>query len=56
MTIMSDRSIRETAVKLAMIEPFVKGQRRNGAISFGISSHGDNAPVPHSSGYRAVTD
>jgi dCTP deaminase len=45
MTIMCDRSIRETALKLAMIEPFIKSQRRDGAISFGISSH--------SSKYRA---
>lgn len=56
MTIMSGRWIRETATKHVMIEAFVKSQHRDGAISLGISSDGDDARVTNRSRYRAVTD
>ena len=45
MTIMSDRWIREQALKNGMIEPFVETQRRDGCISFGLSSYGYDARV-----------
>jgi dCTP deaminase len=44
MPIMSDRWIREQAAR-GMIEPFVEGQRRDGAISYGLSSYGYDARV-----------
>jgi dCTP deaminase len=44
MPIMSDRWIREQAAH-GMIEPFVEGQRRDGAISYGLSSYGYDARV-----------
>jgi len=56
MTIMSDRCIRETAAKHAMIEPFVKSRRRDGAVSFCAFSHCVDARVTNGSRYRAVTD
>lgn len=35
-----DRWIRQMALEFNMIEPFVDGQRRNGIISYGLSSYG----------------
>jgi dCTP deaminase len=40
MSIKSDRWIRRMAREHRMIEPFVDGQVREGAISFGVSSYG----------------
>jgi dCTP deaminase len=45
MSIMSDRWIRERAMEDGMIEPFVEGQRREGCISYGLSSYGYDARV-----------
>src|SRR4029079_3238639 len=45
MAILSDRSIREQALNSAMIEPFVEAQRREGCISYGLSSYGYDARV-----------
>ncbi len=45
MSIMSDKWIREQAAKNAMIEPFVETQRREGTISYGLSSYGYDARV-----------
>jgi hypothetical protein len=38
MSVMSDRWIREQALATAMIEPFVEQQKRDGCISYGLSS------------------
>ena len=43
MSILSDRWIREQAQQHAMIEPFVESQRREGCISYGLSSYGYDA-------------
>jgi dCTP deaminase len=40
MSIKSDRWIRRMAREQGMIEPFVDGQVREGAISYGLSSYG----------------
>jgi dCTP deaminase len=40
MSIKSDRWIRRMAAEHNMIEPFVDGQVRDGAISYGVSSYG----------------
>src|ERR687892_2626789 len=45
MSIMSDRWIRERALEQGMIEPFVDSQRREGTISYGLSSYGYDARV-----------
>ena len=45
MSILSDRWIREQAQKHRMIEPFVEAQRREGCISYGLSSYGYDARV-----------
>jgi dCTP deaminase len=45
MPIMPDRWIREMAHKHGMIEPFVESQRREGVISYGVSSYGYDARV-----------
>jgi dCTP deaminase len=45
MTIQSDRWIREQALSNRMIEPFVEAQRREGCISYGLSSYGYDARV-----------
>src|SRR3989337_1074267 len=45
MTIQSDRWIREQALQHNMIEPFVEAQRREGCISYGLSSYGYDARV-----------
>ena len=45
MSIMSDRWIRTQALENGMIEPFVDGQKREGTISYGLSSYGYDARV-----------
>ena len=45
MSILSDRWIREQAQNNGMIEPFVESQRREGCISYGLSSYGYDARV-----------
>ncbi len=45
MAILSDRWIREQAQTHGMIEPFVEAQRREGCISYGLSSYGYDARV-----------
>jgi len=41
--ILSDHWIREQAQKNGMIEPFVESQKREGLISYGLSSYGYDA-------------
>ncbi len=45
MSILSDASIRDLAVKQKMIEPFVEAQKRDGTISYGLSSYGYDARI-----------
>ena len=45
MSVMSDRWIRRMATEHAMIEPFVETQKRDGVISYGLSSYGYDARV-----------
>lgn len=45
MPVMSDRWIRRMATEHGMIEPFVESQKREGVISFGLSSYGYDARV-----------
>lgn len=45
MAILSDASIRQRALAEGMIEPFVDSQRREGMISYGLSSYGYDARV-----------
>jgi len=45
MAILSDKWIREAATTRGMIEPFVESQRRDGVISYGLSSYGYDARV-----------
>ena len=45
MAILSDKWIREQAQQHGMIEPFVEAQRRDGVISYGLSSYGYDARV-----------
>ncbi len=45
MAILSDIWIRTQALEHAMIEPFVEAQRRDGVISYGLSSYGYDARV-----------
>ena len=45
MAILSDKWIREKAQNEGMIEPFVEAQRRDGCISYGLSSYGYDARV-----------
>ena len=45
MSILSDRSIRRLALEKGMIEPFVDSQKRDGIISYGLSSYGYDARV-----------
>jgi dCTP deaminase len=45
MSILSDKWIREQALSHGMIEPFVESQRRDGCISYGLSSYGYDARV-----------
>ena len=45
MAILSDRWIRRMAQEKGMIEPFVDAQKRDGIISYGLSSYGYDARV-----------
>jgi dCTP deaminase len=45
MPVMPDSWIRERALSEGMIEPFVESQRRDGVISYGLSSYGYDARV-----------
>ena len=45
MAVMSDIWIRQMAREQAMIEPFVETQKREGVISYGLSSYGYDARV-----------
>ncbi len=45
MPIMPDHWIRRMAAERGMIEPFVETQRREGVISYGLSSYGYDARV-----------
>jgi len=45
MSILSDIWIREQTQSTGMIEPFVEAQRRDGCISYGLSSYGYDARV-----------
>ncbi|MCW5736365.1 MAG: dCTP deaminase [Enhydrobacter sp.] len=45
MAVLSDRWIRRMAQERGMIEPFVDGQKRDGVISYGLSSYGYDARV-----------
>src|SRR5688500_20246397 len=45
MAIMSDKWIRDQAQRNGMIDPFVDGQKREGTISYGLSSYGYDARV-----------
>jgi dCTP deaminase len=45
MPIMPDTWIRQMATEKGMIEPFVETQKREGTISFGLSSYGYDARV-----------
>jgi dCTP deaminase len=45
MAILSDRWIRRMAQEKGMIEPFVDSQKRDGIISYGLSSYGYDARV-----------
>lgn len=43
MTILPDHWIRDQALRNGMIEPFVDAQKREGTISYGVSSYGYDA-------------
>lgn len=43
--ILCDRQIRDLACKTGMIEPFVETQKREGMISYGLSSYGYDARI-----------
>lgn len=45
MSILSDKWIRTAAQETGMIEPFVESQKREGTISYGLSSYGYDARV-----------
>ena len=45
MSVMPDHWIRRMAQDHAMIDPFVESQRRDGVISYGLSSYGYDARV-----------
>jgi len=45
MPVMSDRWIRRMATEHGMIDPFVESQKRDGVISYGLSSYGYDARV-----------
>ncbi|MBO1359619.1 dCTP deaminase [Acetobacter sacchari] len=54
MPIMPDTWIRERALNDGMIEPFVESQKREGVISYGLSSYGYDARVADE--FRIFTD
>jgi len=45
MPILSDKWIRDETRRSDMIEPFVEGQKKEGVISYGLSSYGYDARV-----------
>ena len=45
MPVLSDRWIRRMAQERGMIEPFVEAQKRDGVISYGLSSYGYDARI-----------
>jgi dCTP deaminase len=45
MPVLPDHWIRRMAIEAAMIEPFVETQKRDGVISYGLSSYGYDARV-----------
>src|ERR1700680_2659898 len=45
MSVMPDRWIRRMATEHGMIEPFEENQKRDGVISYGLSSYGYDARV-----------
>ncbi len=45
MAVMSDKWIRRMATEHGMIDPFVETQKRDGVISYGLSSYGYDARV-----------
>ena len=45
MPVMADRWIRRMALEHGMIEPFIEAQKREGVISYGLSSYGYDARV-----------
>ncbi len=45
MSVLPDHWIREKAIQNKMIEPFVEKQKRDGVISYGLSSYGYDARV-----------
>ena len=45
MPVMSDRWIRQMATERGMIDPFVESQKRDGVISYGLSSYGYDARI-----------
>ena len=45
MPVMPDSWIRRMAIERGMIDPFVEAQRRDGVVSFGLSSYGYDARV-----------
>jgi dCTP deaminase len=45
MPVLSDRWIRRMAQEHRMIEPFVEAQKRDGVISYGLSSYGYDARI-----------
>ena len=54
MTIMSDNWITKMAREENMIAPFVDGQKKDGTISYGVSSYGYDARV--SSEFKVFTN
>ncbi len=54
MGILPDSWIREKALNEGMIEPFVESQKREGVISYGVSSYGYDARV--STHFKIFTD
>ena len=45
MTIMSDKWIKKMSLEQDMISPFIDGQKKDGTISYGVSSYGYDARV-----------
>ena len=45
MSVLSDITIRDLAVNHGMIDPFVEAQKRDGMISYGLSSYGYDVRV-----------
>ena len=54
MSVLSDRWIKEMALKKEMIKPFVSEQKRGKVISYGLSSFGYDARV--SNEFKIFTD